>query len=416
MSKRSPGKPRLAVVISHPTQYYAPWFKYLAQEGAVELKVYYLWDFGVQNRFDPDFGHSLVWDVPLLEGYSWVMVPNRSAYPGTDAFSGLDNPQLLDLLADDPPDAILLFGYAYRTHLRLLMSSLPRSIPVLLRGDSHDIARPSHLRQRLARLARRFLFRRAAAALAVGTANRQYFLDAGMPPSRIHMVPHCVDNDRFAAATGDAAEQATAWRAELGIRADALVILFAGKFEEKKRPLDLLHAFLALRDEPGMESSGAVLLMVGAGALEGQLRACAGDRLGTDVILAPFQNQSRMPMVYAAADVLVLPSHGNGETWGLVVNEAMNMGVPCVVSTHVGCAADLVEPGQTGWVFPAGDREALTRTLRSVVECGSAERRRMGAAARSRVQEDYSYAVAGRALLEAMSSAVSAASSSGSRR
>jgi glycosyltransferase involved in cell wall biosynthesis len=397
-------RPKVAVVLSHPTQYYAPWFRHLAQTGAIDIKVYYLWDFGVQDRFDPDFGQSLVWDIPLLDGYEWTMVPNRSLHPGTNRFSGLDNPGLISMLAIDGPDVILLFGYAHRTHVRLLMSSRLRSTPILLRGDSHDIARLRNFRQRMAGVLRRLLFRRIDAALAVGAANRQYFLGAGIPASRIHFVPHCVDNDRFSDATAEAGDQARAWREELGIAQDAVVILFAGKFEDKKRPVDLLEAFCTIQPESGTEPPGAVLLLVGAGALNEVLRSRAGDRLGRSVIMAPFQNQSRMPMVYASADALVLPSHGNGETWGLVVNEAMNMGLPCVVSSHVGSAQDLVLPGETGWVFRAGDHEALADALRSVIACGKDELRRLGDAARRRVQSRYSYQVATRGLLDAVAS------------
>ncbi len=77
--------------------------------------------------------------------------------------------------------------------------------------------------------------------------------------------------------------------------------------------------------------------------------------------VAGFQNQTELPAWYAAADVLVLPSDG-GETWGLVVNEALACGTPAVVSDAVGCAPDLAldrDPGRTGAVFAVGDPAAL---------------------------------------------------------
>ncbi len=67
-----------------------------------------------------------------------------------------------------------------------------------------------------------------------------------------------------------------------------------------------------------------------------------------------FLNQSELPAAYIAADLLVLPS-GWHETWGLVVNEAMNFGLPIVVSDRVGCAADLVRPGWNGFVVESGN-------------------------------------------------------------
>src|SRR5262249_5607505 len=135
------------------------------------------------------------------------------------------------------------------------------------------------------------------------------------------------------------------------------LILFAGKYEEKKRPLDLLRAFTDARLE------GVSLLFVGSGELEEELRANAAGR--RNIYFAAFQNQSRMPTVYAACDLFVLPSYGPSETWGLAVNEAMCMGRAVVVSDHVGCARDLVLPGETGLVFRAGDVNALAQSLRS---------------------------------------------------
>jgi glycosyltransferase involved in cell wall biosynthesis len=397
----STARPRLAVVLSHPTQYYSPWFRRIAALGAIDLHVYYLWDFGVQARHDRDFGHALQWDIPLLDGYANEFVPNRSRDPGTHHFAGLDNPGLVERLAAARPDAILLFGYAYRSQLGVMLSPRLARIPMLLRGDSHDLARPRGLKGLAGRVARRLLFRRFARVLAVGKANADYFRNNGVPGARIRFVPHCVDNARFRAAAADAGLRAAEWRRELGIAPDACVFLFAGKFEDKKRPLDLLAAFLRLLREAPAESAGAVLLFVGSGALEASLRRTAGDALGHRVLLAPFRNQSDMPTVYACADLLVLPSFGNGETWGLAVNEAMNLARPCLVSSHVGCGPDLVLEGETGWTFEAGDADALHAALSKALAAGADGRTRMGRQAQARVGH-YSYEAAAAALRDAL--------------
>jgi glycosyltransferase involved in cell wall biosynthesis len=252
----------------------------------------------------------------------------------------------------------------------------------------------ARLRARLAGLLRRVLFRRFAAALAVGRANADWLRACGVPPQRIVLAPHAVDNDRFRAAAPAALAEARAWRAELGIDPAAPVVLFAGKFEPRKRPLDLLAAFAAL-DHPT-----AVLVLVGAGALEAELRRRAAALPPGRVQLLPFQNQSAMPRVYALGDLLVLPSCGPGETWGLCVNEAMNLARPAIVSSHVGCGPDLVLPGRTGWIVPAGDvaalRGALAEALADPARLGA-----MGEAARDHVA-GYSYAAAGAGLRRAL--------------
>ena len=398
--------PRLAVVVSHPIQYHSPWFRLLAATGAVDLKVFYLWDFGVEPRFDRQFGRSIQWDIPLLDGYEHEFVANSSPDPGTHHFGGLRNPDLVERLHNWRPDAILLFGYLFRSHFDVMFSRRLRGIPMLLRGDSHELFRPPGPRSMLKRWARSALFRRFDAFLAVGAANAGYFRRSGAPESKIHFAPHCVDNERFQGAAPEAIREAAEWRRQMGIAENSPVVLFAGKFEGKKRPLDLVKAFGValerLRQDAGPQ---AALLLLGSGDLEGRLRAAAGDQLNRTVFVAPFQNQSRMPCVYAACDVFVLPSYGSEETWGLAVNEAMNLGKPAIVSSHVGCGPDLVQPGETGWIFPAGDTGALADVLVHAISMDGSLRAKMGAAARRRVSA-YSYEAATAGLLRAVSGLV----------
>lgn len=388
---------RLAIVLSHPIQYYSPWFRWLASRASFELRVFYLWDAGVTLTRDRGFGQSFKWDVPLLEGYDAEFVPNVSRDPGTHHSAGLDNPTLIARLRAWNPSAILMFGYTYRSHMRVLLSHRLADVPLLFRGDSHDMGREATLQSSVGRSIRRVLFRRFSAFLSVGEAHREYLLRSGVPASRIHHVPHCVDNARFRAAAPEAVAARPAWRASHGIPAPARVALFAGKLEPKKAPQLLLRAFLA-GNAQAIHDDRNVLLFVGSGEMEGELRAQANGRIGRDVFFVPFQNQSHMPVVYAAADVLVLPSAS--ETWGLVVNEAMNLVRPAIVSDRVGCGPDLVTPGETGWVFPSGDADALGAALRDALS-DPARLARMGEAARTRI-DAYSYEVATAALEKVM--------------
>jgi glycosyltransferase involved in cell wall biosynthesis len=349
---------RLAIVATHPIQYAAPWFAEIARK--VDVKVFYLWDAGVQPRRDPGFGHAYEWDIPLLEGYDHAFLDNRSPCPGTSRFGGLWNPDLIDRVRDSRADAVLVTTYNYASIWYFLMRWRRAWAPLLFRGDSHRLVPQSGLLTGAKRFVIARIFARFDAFLYVGAANRDYFRLHRVPEGRLFHCPHAVDNDRFIAARPKGEADAMAWRASLGIPRDRRVILFAGKFEEKKRPLDLLRAF----ETAGI--SNAALLFVGAGPQERLLREAAGRVAG--VYFAPFQNQSQMPRTYAASDLFVLPSYGPAETWGLAVNEAMCLGRPVIVSEHVGCAADLVIPNETGLRFPAGNVEALAGALRTAFE------------------------------------------------
>lgn len=340
---------RLAVVLSHPTQYYSPWFRWLAAAG-LTLKVFYLWDFGVTRQQDRQFGRSFAWDIDLLDGYEHEFVPNHARDPGTHHFAGLHNPDLRPRLIAWRPAAVLLFGYSYLTHLGLLLR--PPS-PLIFRGDSHLLGHPPPAWIKCAALG--WVYRQFAAVTYVGQANHAYFRAFGVPDNRLYFVPHCVDAARF---TRDAVTLAAAsdLRHRLGLKGKT-VILYAGKFIAAKQPCALLEAYLQLTPP------NTALVFVGDGEDRVSLEARARKAPTGSVHFLPFTNQRDMPAIYALADLFVLPSRGLYETWGLAVNEAMHLGVPCLVSDRVGCQQDLVIEGDTGWVFPAADAAALTAAL-----------------------------------------------------
>lgn len=381
---------KLAIVTSHPVQYYAPWFRYLAQIGDLELKVFYLWNSGVVPTKDRDFQTTLAWDIPLLEGYEHEFIENVSQNPGTSNFWGLNTPQLSEKLKQFEPDAILMMLYNY-AHLYPFIFSW-NHCPLLFRGDSHRLLPQLGWKASLKRAFIANVFKRFARILYVGQANYRYFQAHGVPTQKLFFTPHSVDNQRFSAQLELAQGQSQVWKSELGIPVNHRVLLFAGKFIEKKRPQDLIRAFQTL------ENNQVSLLMVGAGKLESELKQLAAKN--RNILFAPFQNQSLMPRTLAIADLLVLPSYGSGETWGLIVNEAMNLGKPVIVSDHVGCAEDLVEPGKTGYIFPAGDVQTLARVLETALSDPNLAT--MGRQSLEKIQQ-YSYQQMSQGLMQALS-------------
>jgi len=359
---------RLAIVLSHPTQYYSPWFRWLGAHTPLAFRVFYLWDFGITRQRDPQFGASFQWDTDLTTGYDWELVPNHAADPGTHRFGGLDNPALGERLAAYSPAAILLYGYNWRSHLRALWWARRNGVPLLFRGDSHFLGRglPGFPRRLLLRL----LYRQFSAVTFVGQANRDYFRALGVSDARLFSAPHSVDATLFDPANRANREVASRLRHELGLDHRRLV-LFAGKFTGAKQPVELLRAFAQVATPTD------ALVFVGDGAEKPALEQLAAAHPGLAVRFLPFANQSEMPARYLLADIFALPSRGYYETWGLAVNEAMHLGVPCLVSDLVGCQRDLVTPGETGWVFRADDAAALAGTLRNALRATAGELARL---------------------------------------
>jgi glycosyltransferase involved in cell wall biosynthesis len=385
--------PRLAIISTHPIQYYAPLFRRLSARDGLDVHVFYGWEGPSTGDYDPGFEEDVTWDIPLLDGYPHTFLKNESGDPGTHHFRGIVTPDLVPSIEDWDPDAVLVFGWNYWSHLGALRHFHGR-VPVFFRGDSTLLDETPGPRQWGRRLFLRWVYRHVDRALYVGQNNRAYFEAHGLSDDQFTWVPHVIENARFAEAS-DAEEKAKQWRKEIGILSDAPVILFAGKLGKKKAPDVLLDAFLQL------EHKEAHLAVVGSGPMEDTLKAQAADH--PRVHFLGFQNQSRMPVVYRLGDVFVLPSRGPGETWGLAVNEAMACGRPVVVTERVGCATDLVDEAN-GRVVPAEDADALRRALDGLL----ADRdrlRAMGRRSAERIQ-DWSIGVAVERTAEAVHSTV----------
>ncbi|MGF7038443.1 glycosyltransferase family 4 protein [Mucilaginibacter lappiensis] len=343
---------RLAIITTHPIQYYAPVFKLLNEAQQINIIVFYTWGQKATEKFDPGFGKNIDWDIPLLQGYDYEWVKNTSTDPGSHHFKGIINPELIARVNTWQPDALLVFGWAYHSHLKAIRYFKTR-IPVYFRGDSTLLDVQNGFKALLRSVFLKWVYRHIDHALYVGTNNKAYFKKYGLKDEQLSFAPHAVDNDRFIA---DRTDEALKLRQNIGIPAGDVLILFAGKLEQKKSPLLLLDAFLAL-GKPNIH-----LLFVGNGIMEAPIQTKSSNHKNIHFI--NFQNQSLMPVVYQACDLFCLPSKGPAETWGLAVNEAMAAGKPVLVSDKVGCAIDLVIPGFTGDIFESENLSDITEKLR----------------------------------------------------
>jgi glycosyltransferase involved in cell wall biosynthesis len=350
---------KLAIITTHAIQYYAPVFKLLHERQSLSVMVYYTWGEQSKVKYDPGFGATIGWDIPLTEGYPFTWVENTSDDPGTHHYRGVINPNLIDEITNWQPDAILVFGWAWQSHLKCIRHFKGR-VPVYFRGDSTLLDETGGIKSIIKSLFLRWVYKDIDHAFYAGSNNKAYFTKYGLKNGRVSFAPHAVDNERFAQ---NRKAQAAALRKQLFIDDDDILVLFAGKFENKKSPVELLDAFLTLR------KTGIHLLFVGNGALEAELKVRAED--SKNIHFMDFQNQSRMPVIYQACDLFCLPSKGPGETWGLAVNEAMACGKAILVSDKVGCAIDLVKPGCNGDVFKSGNKDSLTNCLNYLMQSKS---------------------------------------------
>jgi glycosyltransferase involved in cell wall biosynthesis len=352
----------LAIITSHPIQYQAPLWRAMAADGRVPFQVWFLTPHALQPSADREFGRTFAWDLDLLAGYPHRFLPVQPGWE-LERFNGVAlQTDWEDELRRHGVTALWLEGWRFRTLWQAAVAADRLRIPVWLRGESHDLAPVPWARQLLKRLALGWLLRRVDIFLCIGSANRRFYRHRGIAESRLRPAPYCVDNARFEAAARELAPGRQALRRRWEIADDAYCVLFCGKFIAKKRPLDLVTA---ARLAPRPAGRPIHLLFVGDGELAGALRGELARAPAVAASFAGFLNQTEIPAAFAAADCLVLPSD-YGETWGLVVNEALASGRPAIVSDHCGCAEDLAAPLGAAHVFPCGDVAALADCLGKV--------------------------------------------------
>jgi glycosyltransferase involved in cell wall biosynthesis len=368
----------VVAVASHPIQYQAPWFRALAASPDIDFSVLFVQQPGAVEQ-GRGFGVAFEWDVPLLEGYRSQRVPELLGKGGLHGFFAARIAHPVALVRQLDVDVLLITGWHVWPLVQLLFAAWWVGVPVVMRGESNALRK----RPWLARAWHRLLLGRCAAFLPIGRASRDLYRGYGIPDRKLFDTPYFVDNARFASSAAQAQPRVAELRERWSIPQQAVCLLYAGKLEPKKRILDLLEALRIAMAHP----VPLHLMVVGSGELMAQAQAVVA-QFSLPVTFAGFLNQTEIPSAYVATDCLVLPSD-YGETWGLVVNEAMACGRPAIVSDRVGCAADLVTDGVTGFVVPFGDTAALARRLVEVAS-NPGQLRAMGEEARGRVLKGYS--------------------------
>jgi glycosyltransferase involved in cell wall biosynthesis len=343
---------KLAILTTHPIQYNAPVFKLLQQRRNIDIKVFYTWGEEVlKDKYDPGFGKNIEWDIPLLEGYDAVFVKNVAKDPGSHHFKGIDNPNLIQEIEEWNADAILVFGWSFKSHLKALRHFSGKR-KILFRGDSTLLDEVKGIKQRLRRSFLKWVYSHVDVALYVGQNNKNYFLTHGLKERQLILAPHAIDNDRFNKIIEK--EEIVAERTRLGIDNQDFVLLFAGKLEPKKQPDYLIQLGTRLKSYPSVK-----FLIVGNGIMESELKESVKE--DKRFIFLNFQNQTRMPFINKMADMLILPSKGPGETWGLAINEAMACGLPVAASNKCGGAIDLIDKGRNGVIFAPDDWDTVEK-------------------------------------------------------
>ena len=355
-------KNKVAFFISHPIQYYSPLFRRLSANSDIDLMVYYFSDETLRKFTDRQFNTEIEWDTDLIGGYDFKVLKNNSPYKTIYKHPfGLINFEIIGELKKNKYDYVIVHGWSYISQWIVFISAFFMRVPILLRGEMplNQEKNKNRFKLLIKKLILKPLFNKIHAFLCIGSENKKFFQSYGVDNSRLYFAPYAVDNDFFASQYRQLKDSKDEIKEKYDLSDFSNIVIFVGKLIEKKRPLDLVRAFHAL------DKSDCCLVFVGDGNLRKDIEDFTATNHIKNIFVKGFINQSKLPELYVLGDLFVLPS-GVGETWGLVVNEAMNYKLPVLVSNTVGCSFDLVN--NNGMTFEEGDIEDLTAKLKILLE------------------------------------------------
>ncbi len=367
---------RVLAICSHPVQYMVPILRRMAQHPQLDLSAAYCTLRGANPAHDPEFNITVKWDIPLLDGYHWQEIPNRGS--GAESFWGLRNPGLFKLIRTGKFDAVFCYLSYLSASFWISYFACQRAGTAFIFGTDASSLAARNGKSWKTLLKRAYwpkLFSLADQVIVPSTPTRDLMLALRIPPERITLTPYSVDNDWWMAQSEKVNRSAV--RAEWGAKQDTFVVLFCAKLQPWKRPLDLLRSFAQAN------LSNALLIYAGEGPQHQELEREARDLgVANRVRFLGFKNQSELPDVYTASDLMVLPS--DYEPFAVVVNEASCCGCPVVASDRVGAAPDLIAPVNPGLIYPCGDVQALAKLLGELRADGD-RLKMLGQAARQRM-------------------------------
>ncbi|MCC6690614.1 MAG: glycosyltransferase family 4 protein [Bacteroidia bacterium] len=364
------GNPKLGIVVSHPIQYYSPLFKYLAKH--INLVVFYCHNPTDEEIGRAGFGIKFKWDVDLLSEHTFAFLKNISSNPDVSRFSGCDTPDIGEQFKEHKISHVLIMGWYLKSYWQAYWFCIRNKIPVAVRGDSQINPDENKIKAVLKKLLYPLFIKKYDALLYVGERNKQYLLKHGARPEQLLFSPHAVDQSFWKAEN-----------VERSAKENKIVFVWAAKFIFKKQPLEVIKAFIkAHQQNPNIE-----LRMIGTGELLQESMRAASEI--SFIKFEGFKNQTALRDIFSQTHALIITST-YAETWGLVVNEALSMHLPVIVSDACGCAPDMVDDGANGFVYKHGNVDDLADKILQTCNLINSDYKNMITAI-NRKNEKYSY-------------------------
>lgn len=341
--------PKLVIVTEIIAPYRIPVLNALAQRAEIALEVIFL------SENDPSLREWKVYKDEIK--FNYRVLPSWRQRLGR--YNLLINRGVHAALSSIEPNVVLCGGYNYLASWSTARWARSHRVPLLLWSES--TARDRRRGYLLVEFMKARFLKLCAAFVVPGKSSFEYLTALGIAPQRIFTAPNAVDTALFSnlAEIARRNESQVRRRRHLPSR----YFLYVGRLVKDKGIFELLEAYAQLEAEIRCDIG---LVFAGTGSDSRKLVERAAKISPGAIQFAGFVHREELPEIYAFADALIFPTHS--DPWGLVVNEAMACSLPVILTSVAGCASDLVQDGQNGFVIPPRDVARLARAMAHVAE------------------------------------------------
>lgn len=336
-------------ILTHPVQYQVPLIRYL-NKNKINITVLFRSNLNTKKHFDEGFKKKIKWKTDLLNGYKYRFLN----YLGTNKI-GIIFPLTTDFykgILDKSTDIIWIHNLKIWYNLLIIILAKFFNKKIFVRDEVHEFSKKRNFLN--------FFFNRifyllvnpfVDIFLAIGSKNKEYYLNNKIPKKKIVMMPYVVDNNLFSIKKKIK-------------KNEKIQILYAGKLT-KRKGVDILLESISILNKKIRLKNQYELLIVGDGEMKKFLVHFIKINNLRNVKILPFKNEKELSKIYQKSDIFIMPSYF--EPWGLTVNEALASKNAVICSDKVGSSYDLVRHGINGYLFKEKNPNHLAKQINNLI-------------------------------------------------
>ena len=353
---------KIVFVSTHPIQYQTPIFKKLYK---LNKSFIVLFKDKIKKHTeikDSEFEKKIKWGNDLAKNYKYEIFGKKNYFV-------LNLYNTYKFLKSQKIEYLILSGWNNIFYQSIFIIAKILNIKIILRCEN-NFYETSYLKKKIKIFLLTIVFKFFYKFIAIGKKNNEMYRECGVSKDKIIKSNYSIDNDFF--SKKKILKKKEAYLKDKYKTHNKKVFIFVGKFINRKGIDVLLDAITHLNNFP-IVTRKSIFLLVGQGSELTRIRKFIKLKKISNLCLINFKNQDDLKYYYKISNFLILPSFY--ETWGLVVNEAMAMEKPVIISNSYGCANDLVLNDKNGYIFKKGNSEELSKIIIKILQNKKVESR-----------------------------------------